>query len=145
MILVLFKNGYWKIADFGLTSEATSNRLVSTSVARGKPCYRAPEMLCESSPGFNNKMDIWSFRCIAYELIIGRKAFFSDYEAFNYSISKKKPKTYFKHTDSITKFYISDLFELEPDNRPAARELLKLKFTGETPLTIPTKSTSNRS
>jgi len=29
---------------------------------------------------------------------------------------------------------ISPLFELEPDNHPAARELLKLKFIGETPL-----------
>src|SRR5215472_15202627 len=143
MILVLFMNGVWKIADFGLTSEATSNRLVSTSAARGKPCYRAPEMLHETSPGFNNKMDMWSFGCIAYELLTGRKAFSSDYEVISYSISKTKPKTYFKHTDSITKFYISDLFELEPDNRPAAREMLKLKFTGETPLTNPTESASN--
>ena len=126
MIPVLFKNGCWKIADFGLTSEATSNRLVSTSAARGKPCYRAPEMLRKTSPGFNNKMDMWSFGCIAYELLTGRKAFDDDYEVYNYSISKKKPTTYFKHTDSVTKFYISDLFELQPDNRPAARELLKL-------------------
>jgi ankyrin repeat protein len=145
MILVLFMNGYWKVADFGLTSEATSNRLVSTSASRGKPCYRAPEMLRETSPGFNNKMDMWSFGCIAHELLTGRKAFSSDYEVITYSISKKKPKTYFKHIDSITKFYISDLFELDPDNRPAARELLKLKFSGETPLTKPTQSTTNRS
>ena len=144
MILVLFMNGYWKIADFGLTSEATSNRLVSTSAARGKPCYRAPEMLSEASPGwFNKKMDMWSFGCIAYELLTGRKAFSSDYEVFSYAKSKKKPKNYFKHIDSITKFYISDLFELEPNNRPTARELLKLKFTGETPLKNPTHSTSN--
>jgi eukaryotic-like serine/threonine-protein kinase len=125
MILVLFMNGYWKIADFGLTSEATSNRLVSTSAARGKPCYRAPEMLRETSPGFNNKMDMWSFGCIAYELLTGRKAFSSDYEVFSYSISKKNPKTYFKDIDPITKFYISDLFELEPDNRPAASSLAR--------------------
>ena len=144
-LLVLFKNGYWKIADFGLTSEATSNRLVSTSASRGKPCYRAPEMLHEMSPGFNNKMDMWSFGCIAFELLTGQKAFSSDYDVVRYSISKKKPTTYFKNTDSVTKFYISELFELEPDNRPAARELLKLKFIGETPLANPTPSTSNRS
>ena len=83
-------------------------------------------MFHEMSPGFNNKMDMWSFGCIAYELLTGGKAFSSDYEVYNYSISKKKPKTYFKNTDSVTKFYISDLFHLDPDNRPAARELLKL-------------------
>jgi len=102
-------------------------------------------MLHETSPGFNNKMDMWSFGCIAFELLTGRKAFSSDYEVFRYSISKKKPKTYFKHADSVTKFYISALFELEPDNRPAARELLELRFIGETPLANPTLSASNRS
>ena len=145
MILVLFKNGYWKIADFGLTSEATSNRLVSTSTARGKRGYRAPEMLRAKSPGFNNKMDIWSFGCIAYELLTGQKAFSGDHEVIEYSISKKKPMTYFKNTDSVTKFYISGLFEVEPENRPAARELLKMKFIGEMPLANPTPSMSNRS
>jgi len=102
-------------------------------------------MLHETSLGFNNKMDMWSFGCIAFELLAGRKAFSSDYEVFRYSISKKKPTTYFKHTDSVTKFYISDLFELELKKRPAARELLKLKFIGEAPLANPTLSTSNRS
>jgi len=95
-------------------------------------------------PGFNNKMDMWSFGCIAYELLTGRKAFSDDFQTFDYSRSKKKPTTYFKHTDSVTKFYISDLFELEPDNRPSARELLKLKFIGERPLANPTPSTSGR-
>src|SRR5437762_12485320 len=138
-------NGYWKIADFGLTSEATSNRLVSTTGSRGKSCYRAPELLRATSPGFNKKMDMWSFGCIAYELLTRRKAFSSDYEVLSYSMSKRKPKTYFKDVDPITKSYISDLFELEPDNRPAARELLKMKFTVETPLTNSTEPTSNRS
>jgi serine/threonine protein kinase len=31
IIIVLFKNGCWKLADFGLTSAATSNLLVMTS------------------------------------------------------------------------------------------------------------------
>ena len=99
-------------------------------------------MLREISLGFNNKIDMWSFGCIIYKLLTGRKAFSSDFEVFNYS--SKKPKTYFKDIDPITKFYISDLFELKLDNRPAARELLKLKFTGEKPITNPTQSTSNR-
>jgi len=43
-----------------------------------------------------------------------RKAFSDDYKVYNYSILKKKPTTYLKHTDAVTKFYISDLFEPEP-------------------------------
>ena len=102
-------------------------------------------MLHETSLGFNNRMDTWSFGSIAFELLTGRKAFSSDYEVFHYSVSKKNPRTYFKHTDSVTKFYISDLFELEPKKHPPARELLKLKFIGETPLENPTLSSRNRS
>ena len=90
MILVLFMNGYWKIADFGLTSEATSTRLISTSAARGKPCYRAPEMLRETSPAFNDKVDMWPFSCIAYELFTGRKAFSNDFDVFDLLEIEKK-------------------------------------------------------
>ena len=66
----MFKDGHWKIADFGLTSEATSNRLVTSRSARGKPSYRAPELLRETKAGYNNKADIWSLGCIGFELLL---------------------------------------------------------------------------
>jgi Protein kinase domain len=88
---VLFSavSGWWKIADFGLTSEATSRRLNSTSGARGKPCYRAPELLREENPGFNKKVDIWSLGCIVYELCFERKAFKDDFETYQFALAPK--------------------------------------------------------
>ena len=134
--LVLFRNGYWKIADFGLTSEATSNRLISTSAARGKPCYRSPELLRGPESGYNNKADMWSFGCIAYELFTGKKAFWNDHEAWQYGVNNRSPKMYFKGLDDLTKHYIHGLLEAEPEKRPSARALLKERFLTETPIAV---------
>jgi len=43
VIIFLFMNEHWKIVDLGLTSEATSNRLVSASASCGKAFYQASE------------------------------------------------------------------------------------------------------
>src|SRR5271170_4292024 len=133
LLSVLFRNGYWKIADFGLTSEATSNRLVSTSAARGKPCYRPPELLRGAESAYNNKADMWSFGCIAYELFTGRKAFSNDHEAWQYRVANRSPKMYFKGLDDLQKHYIYGLLEVDPAKRPSAKALLKEKFLTETP------------
>src|SRR5271170_761200 len=133
LLSVLFRNGYWKLADFGLTSEATSNRLITTSAARGKPCYRSPELLRGVESVFNNKSDIWSFGCIAYELFTGKKAFANDHEAWQYGVANRSPKMYFKGLDDLQKHYIYGLLEVDPTKRPSAKALLKEKFLTETP------------
>lgn len=76
----------WKIADFGLTTEATSKRAHTTRYARGTPSYRAPELLKEDSK-YNNKVDIFAMGCILFELATGRKAFRDDFSIHEYSIS----------------------------------------------------------
>src|SRR5277367_2905440 len=72
----------WKIADFGLTSEATS-RAHTTRYARGTPCYRAPELLREGL--YTNKVDIFAMGCILFELVGGRKPFRGDFDVETYS------------------------------------------------------------
>jgi serine/threonine protein kinase len=80
---VLFKDGYWKLADFGLASEATSHRLVTTSAQSGKNSYRAPEILVSEKGVFNNKADIWAFGCIVFEIFSGgKRAFQHDFEVY---------------------------------------------------------------
>ena len=124
-LLVLWKDGYWKIADFGLTSDATSNRLISTSAARGKPCYRPPELLKETGSGFNHKSDMWSFGCIAFELFSGKKAFEGDYAVFAYAVSGKTPRRIIKDLSSTAKGIVQDLFQIDPAKRPSIREVLQ--------------------
>lgn len=62
----------WKIADFGLTAQGSSNSLNDTSSRRGTSSYRAPEVYDFK---YNNKADIWAFGCIAYELCNKKLAF----------------------------------------------------------------------
>ena len=47
LISVLYsrQEGVWKIGDFGLTMEGTSQRGHTTRYARGTSSYRAPELL----------------------------------------------------------------------------------------------------
>jgi eukaryotic-like serine/threonine-protein kinase len=85
LLLVLYKEGRWKIADFGLAAEATSKGLITSKSARGKPGYRPPELTSGTEWHYNNKVDIWSAGCIAYELFAGRKAFRDDDMASQYS------------------------------------------------------------
>jgi hypothetical protein len=127
LMLVLYYQGHWKIADFGLTSEATSNRLVTSISARGKPCYRAPELLGEPS-GYNNKTDVWSLGCIGYELFTGQKAFRDDFHVFQYSTSRNPPKEVIQQLTPIGQYYVQDLLEIDPAKRPSAKLLLLGKF-----------------
>lgn len=78
----------WKIADYGLTREGTSNRLRTTNNGSGTSCYRAPE-LCLESPGYNNKVDIWALACIFFEVLTGTNAFSSDGAALEYRFTRQ--------------------------------------------------------
>ena len=70
----------WKIADFGITQEGTARTPLVTTSRRGTVGYRAPELL-SSSAIYTNKVDVWAFGCIVYEVLIGQKRFASDWEA----------------------------------------------------------------
>jgi serine/threonine protein kinase len=75
----------WKVADFGLTCEATSTALLFTEFSHGTPGYRAPEMLEDDNSNFNNKVDIWAMGCILFELATGEKPFATDHVVAEYS------------------------------------------------------------
>lgn len=129
MLLVLysFRCRVWKIADFGLMSEATTMALIPTKEARGRDGYRAPELLFDPKFRFNNKADIWSLGCILYELCVGDKAFPSDFAAREFSLEKK-----LKHVVIPTvngpiydrlQHLISETLDPDPQNRPSAKSL----------------------
>lgn len=78
VVLYSSKTNTWKIADFGLTSQATTTQPITTSYGRGKPGYRAPELVLDPKQTYNKKVDIWSLGCILFELCTGRMPFASD-------------------------------------------------------------------
>lgn len=112
----------WKIADFGLMSEGTSAAAVPTTLSRGKDGYRAPEVLSNSS--YNNKVDIWAFGCILFELCVGKKAFSSDWAALDHWKSKKSVKVDIGDAagpiGAQLQTMISAMLDLDPAKRPSA-------------------------
>jgi serine/threonine protein kinase len=124
----LFHNYMWKLADFGLTSQGTSNRLVTTHFSRGKPGYRAPELLGISStkPSYSNKSDIWSLGCLLYEFLVGQKPFPDDFAVREYALSAKTRTKVLSLIPTALGFdkVILPMLEVEPLKRPAAKEIL---------------------
>ena len=92
-LLVLYssKSSAWKLADFGLSTEGSSQNL-PTKDSNGTPGYRAPELMdSDGNPTrlYNNKVDIWAIGCILYELATGIRLFKSDWEVLSHRFSRK--------------------------------------------------------
>jgi serine/threonine protein kinase len=88
-VLVLYshKEEAWKIGDFGLTVEGTSQKAHTTQYSRGTCSYRAPELVqYVENRTYTNKVDIWAMGCILYELVFHKKAFPNDHAVYLYSL-----------------------------------------------------------
>ena len=128
-MLFSVQSGWWKIADFGLTSGGTTGQLENTYEAKGKPCYRSPELF-QYPHGYNNKTDIWGLGCILFELCIGEKAFQNDWDTYAYATSNLSGHSrihfpnYLGHNDASKRTFrvwINEMLQVDYQNRPSAR------------------------
>lgn len=119
----------WKIADFGLTAEGNSHKMITTEGQRGTSSYRAPELLKESAK-YNNKVDIWAIGCILYELISEQKAFINDIDVLEWSFldqeKKISPET---PLDDAPRKVISQLIRESLNRDPRERPTAKYIYT----------------
>ena len=86
----------------------------------GTPYFMAPEVLNGS---YTHKCDIWSLACVLYLLVAGKLPYsgLSREEVF-----KKIRKGKFQQLDTFSpelKSLLSQMFQLDPENRPTAHEL----------------------
>jgi serine/threonine protein kinase len=141
----------WKITDFGLTMEGTSQRAFSTTQSRGTTGYRAPELLQQKGFKCTNKVDIWALGCIVHDLVFLRKAFLDDFETLSFSWKQESWEDYKTPLPqskiiadeqlllSMTSI-MSETFTLDPSKRPTASavgqrlENLKNALSGATSL-----------
>jgi len=125
-VLYCHETKLWKIADFGLTAEATSRLAVTTRFSRGTAGYRAPELLKTSK--FTNKVDIWAFGCIIYELAMGKKAFSDDYAVDSYSDSRSALQLSISLVPESHRVYLEycvwEMLERNPEQRPSSSIIL---------------------
>lgn len=134
LVLYSLQDQVWKIADFGLTTEGTSNLARTTHYSRGTPSYRAPELIRDVK--YTNKVDIWAIGCILYELIFKTKAFPGDgavllYAHENMSSGHTLPLPFKPDTvpDKAREAFLSKIIlrmlNIDANSRPAAQQLYK--------------------
>ena len=117
------------MADFGLTSEGTSQSLQSTEFARGTPGYRAPELIQEEKWAYNNKVDIWALGCILHELVTGTKPFATDIAVLEHyraqsSVELAIDESFDARSRRVLSEAIHEMFQKDPSLRPSASTLL---------------------
>jgi serine/threonine-protein kinase len=78
---VLLSGGSAMVTDFGIakaltaaSADATRAGLTQTGLGIGTPAYMAPEQVT-GDPGCDQRADIYSFGCLAYELFTGKPPF----------------------------------------------------------------------
>jgi tetratricopeptide (TPR) repeat protein len=107
--------------------------LHTTSLSRGSPGYRAPELLIPSGGRYNNKVDIWALGCILYELVSYKKPFHDDLAVALYRVDASRavismpeapewPRSLRSHLHHILK----DLLAVEVTLRPSASDVAHL-------------------
>jgi hypothetical protein len=123
LIVVLYfaKENTWKLTDFGISAEAMST-MMSTSSSRGTGGYRAPELLKED-PKFGRSVDIWALGCVLYEIATGKRPFADDWAVFHFAtignsdpplVGQDGTEFYRHHLNGI----LCDLLSRQPQQRP---------------------------
>ena len=122
----------WKLADFGLTSDANSQGFQISSKGRGTPGYRAPEFFSDINPMFNDKVDIWSVGCILFELALGKRAFDSDFAVLEHKLRGRDnlaivlDESFSNQCKARVEKTVALILRLNPASRPSASAIFKL-------------------
>src|SRR5271154_6574325 len=127
VVLYSLKENKWKLVDFGITSQATTDQANPTVYARGTGGYRAPELLSVPA-AFTNKVDIWALGCIFYELLMeGEKAFQDDFSVQTYRMStsecprismRNESRSFYRSLYTHDNLLFSQMVARQPGERP---------------------------
>ncbi|OWF55868.1 serine/threonine-protein kinase Nek6-like [Mizuhopecten yessoensis] len=131
-----------KISDFGISRITDFVDPSKHSIRIGTPRYMSPEVLKKEEYG--QKTDIWSLGCTAYEMAEMHFAFSSDRErkAVNNIKNHKLPNfDGIKYCSRIIDL-MKSMFNIDPDDRPSAKKILKTLSGHEcTDLSLPASLT----
>ncbi|CCC67505.1 hypothetical protein NCAS_0A09470 [Naumovozyma castellii] len=136
--LLLDQDGVCKISDFGISRKSKDIYSNSDMTMRGTVFWMAPEMV-DTKQGYSAKVDIWSLGCIVLEMFAGKRPW-SNYEvvAAMFKIGKSKsappiPPDTLPLISQNGRDFLDACFEIDPDNRPTADNLLSHPFSAVDP------------
>ena len=111
-----------KIADFGLSKIENSESM--QSIVGGTPLWMAPELFLEKQ--YTNKVDVFAFGMILYQIITGRLPFdgkLNPYQISNNILNGGRPEI----NGDVQDFYrqlIQDCWKQNPDERPTFDDIV---------------------
>ncbi len=136
---VLVSGGAAVVTDFGIAKALSAARaldpsrqgtLTSVGTTIGTPAYMAPEQIT-SDPAIDHRADIYSFGCLAYELVAGTLPFDrgSPHLMLSAHLTETAPALGTRRTDCppALSFLVARCMEKDPARRPqSAREIIEL-------------------
>lgn len=124
--ILLNDNLYPYICDFGLSklSDLSISSITFDSFV-GTPVYMAPEIFLEKR--LTNKVDVYSFSIIAYQLITGKDPFPDIKSIFKLQrevTNGKRPDLTCIENEYI-RFLLNKWWSMEPDDRPTFKQIIE--------------------
>jgi serine/threonine-protein kinase len=131
------------VTDFGIAKALAASRtdapggtLTQAGTSLGTPAYMAPEQI-SADPHVDHRADIYSFGCVAYELMTGAAPFAHKlpHQLFAAHITEKPESLASRRPDCPEQIaaIVMKCLEKDPGDRPqTAREILRVLETGGT-------------
>ena len=127
--VLLGKNGYVKLTDFGFCAQLSEARTKRTTVV-GTPYWMAPEMVTRKQ--YDAKVDIWSLGIMAIEMIDTEPPYMDEKPIkaiYMIGVRGQPPiKNISKHSPALQNFLLQGCLISDPANRLTAAELLEDPF-----------------
>lgn len=131
--VLLDQDGICKISDFGISKKSKDIYSNSDMTMRGTVFWMAPEMV-DTKQGYSAKVDIWALGCVVLEMFAGKRPWSNlEVVAAMFKIGKAKsappiPEDTLPLISAAGRQFIDACFEIDPEKRPTADELLSHPF-----------------
>lgn len=122
--VLITKEGYVQLCDFGVAAKITANALKRTTMA-GTPYWMAPEVIREGDV-YNSKADIWSLGITIYEIATGNPPYCDKDAMWAMQLISKltPPRLEGREYSTALKECIALCLDENPEERPSADDLL---------------------
>jgi len=135
--VIVDKNHRVKIIDFGLSAYSKGNRKLTFFC--GTPSFLSPEII-KSSNYIGPPVDIWSIGVMLYVMVVGSFPFVASTQKELFETIARGNIIYPEHLSSEVASLLKLIFNMDPEARINADEILKHEFFIKNKITDPSKN-----